>query len=398
MRIVFLNREYPPHTVFLSTSFLYQRMAKAFVRQGHEVHVITQSDGKPLERDDEGVLVHEVGSNVNRGSARARISYSYNAWRKLRELRHDVDVVNADYFLGEGSLYSLSNRKPPLVLQAHAWAEGWIYDPGISGLMKKKVAGYFEKIAARRAAYVIATSKFTYQWLVDKVGLPKDRVKIVYEFIDTNRYKPVKSSFRQKIGIQESSKMVLFVAGLEPRKGPIVLAEAIPLVLHELPDARFVFVGRDTNLAPGGASMKSHIQQLAEKSGFQDKIVFPGMISMEDIAGAYSACDVFVYPGLMEAGGLPPLEAMACNCPVVATATGSAAELKDVSPAFLVIPPNDSKALAQAIIRLLSLPQDELKGQAAKHRQIVEEQFSFDRMITEILAVYADAIANPKPN
>src|SRR5208337_481057 len=279
MRIVFLNREYPPHTVFLSTSFLYQRMAKAFVSRGHEVHVICQSVGKALDRDDEGVVVHEVGSNVNRGSARARIAYSYNAWRKLRELSHDIDVVNADFFLGEGLLYSLFNRKPPLVLQAHAWAEGWIYDSGITGLMKKNVAGYFEKIAAKRAAYVIATSKFTYQWLVDKVELPKDRVKIVYEFIDTNRYKPVKSSFRQKIGIQESSKMILSVARLEPRKGPIVLAESIPLVLHEKPDTRFVFVGRDTNLAPAGASMTSYIQQLAERYGFQDKIVFPGMIS-----------------------------------------------------------------------------------------------------------------------
>ena len=394
MRIAFLNREYPPNTVFMSTAFLIQRMAKAFVSKGHEVHVICQSAGKAMDRDDDGVIVHEVGSNLNRGNARARISYSYHAWRKLRQLRHNIDVVSADYFLGEGLLYSLSDRIPPLVLQTHAWAEGWLEGSGLIELGKRKVAAYFEKVPAKRAARIIATSKFTYQWLVEKAGLSKEKVRIVYEFINTSQYRPVNSNFRERLGIQEGAKMILYVAGLTPRKGIIVLADAIPLVLQEHPDTRFVLVGRDAD-RPGGGSMKSHIQQLASSHGFQDNITFTGLISMEDIVQAYSACDVFVYPGLMEAGGLPPLEAMACNCPVVATATGSSAELTDISPAFVVIPPGDSKALAQAIIRLLSLPRDDLKKLASQHRQKVEERFSFERMINEILAVFSEAIANP---
>jgi len=294
--------------------------------------------------------------------------------------------------LGEGLLYSLSDRIPPLVLQTHAWAGGWLEGSGLIELGKRKVAAYLEKVPAKRAARIIATSKFTYQWLVEKAGLPKEKVRIVYEFINTNQYRPVNSNFRQRFGIQNSTKMVLFVAGLTPRKGILVLADAIPLVLHEHPDTRFVLVGRDAD-RPGGGSMKSHIEQLASSNGFQDNITFTGLISMEDIVQAYSACDLFVYPGLMEAGGLPPLEAMACNCPVVATATGSSAELTDISPAFVVIPPGDSNALAQAIIQLLSLPRDDLKKLASQHRKKVEERFSFERMINEILTVFNEAIS-----
>ena len=394
MRIAILHREYPPQTVFVSTSLLYQRMAKAFVDKGHEVHVICQSSGKPLDRDDDGVRIHEVGSNLNRGSAQARVSYSYHAWRKLQELRDNIDVVNAEFFLGEGLLYSLSKGDTPLVLQAHAWAEGWLESRGVIGSGKKRMAAYLEKVAARRADRIIATSKSTYQWLLEKAGLPSERISIVYEFIDTTKYKPVQSNIRERLKIPEESRMVLFVAGMEPRKGPLILANAIPYVLRQVPKTKFVFIGRDTNLAPGGLSMRAYIEHLAKELGVLNNLIFMGMVPISEVVEAYSACDVFVYPGLLEAGGLPPLEAMACNCPVVATATGVSAELVNVSQTFLVVKPGDPKALADAIVQLLSLPHDILKELSAGHRAVVEDRFSFDRMVNQILEVYKDALSS----
>jgi glycosyltransferase involved in cell wall biosynthesis len=368
---------------------LYQRMAKAFAEKGHEVHVICQSAGTPLDREDDRVFVHEVGSDVDRGSAHARINYSYYAWRKLRKvLGHGLDIVNAEYFLGEGLLYSLTKRKAPLVLQAHAWADGWLETSGPLGAGQRKLASYLERLAASRADKIIATSNATCQWLVEKAHLSKEKVTVIREFIDTAQYRPVRSTLKKRLGIPENARMVLFVAGMEPRKGPLILAQAIPFVASQIPESRFVFIGRDTNLAPGGGSMKGFMLRLAEANGFKEKLIFAGMVSSENVVEAYSVCDVFVYPGLLEAGGLPPLEAMACNCPVIATATGISAELKNVSPAFLVVEPGDPKALARAIVQLLSMPGDVLRESSAGHRKIVEERFNFERMVDEILAVY----------
>jgi glycosyltransferase involved in cell wall biosynthesis len=396
MKIALLNREYPPHTIFLSSSMLYQRMAKAFAQRGHEVHMICQSDGSPLERNDGGVLVHEVGTVLKRSSAHGRASYSYHAWRKLRELfRQGIDVVNADFFLAEGLLYGLTKSKAPLVLQAHAWAEGWTepFAGGLLGFGERKIASILERVAAKRADRIIATSNFTRQWLIDKAGVPEGKISVIYEFIDTTHYRPVKSTIRQRLGIGENDPMVLFVAGLEPRKGPLILAKAIPLVTNQMPNCRFVIIGRDTNKAPGGRSMKAYLQALSESRGFSGNLILAGMVSSDDVVEAYSSCDVFVYPGLMEAGGLPPLEAMACNCPVVATGTGVAAELRGISPAFLVVTPGDVEDLAEAIIQLLSMPKQRRIELSFSHRQIVEQRFCFDRMVDAILAVYESAIA-----
>ena len=392
MKIVILHREYPPNTVFVSTSLLYQRMAKAFVNRGHEVHVICQSSGRPIDRDDDGVYVHEIGSNLNRGSARARASYSYAAWRKLRHLS-GIDVVNAEFFLAEGLLYSLSKRDTPLVLQTHAWSEGWLDSTSVLGSAERRMSAYLEKVAARRADKVIATSKATYQWLLDKVGLPESHIRIVYEFVDTATYKPAKSDLRVRLGIPDDFRLVLFVASLEPRKGPKILADAIPQVLTQVPKTKFLFVGRDIDLAPGRTSMKSYIEQVAEKGKFKNNIIFTGVLPISDVVEAYSACDLFVYPGLIEAGGLPPLEAMACDCPVIATATGTSDELAGVSPAFQVVPPGDSKALAKKIIELLSMQPQTLRQLAAKHRAIVEDRFNFDKMVNLLLSVYEEVMS-----
>jgi glycosyltransferase involved in cell wall biosynthesis len=141
-------------------------------------------------------------------------------------------------------------------------------------------------------------------------------------------------------------------------------------------------------MAPGGKSMKEHLQTLAEKQGFSEKLIFAGVASHDDVVEAYSSCDLFVYPGLLEAGGLPPLEAMACNCPVVATATGISAELGEISPAFSVVKPGDPEALAEGILHLLSIPKEQRKEQSSQHRQIVEEKFNFEHMVDQILAFY----------
>jgi glycosyltransferase involved in cell wall biosynthesis len=260
------------------------------------------------------------------------------------------------------------------------------------GSLKVGIADYLEKLAARRADRIIATSQFTLRWLVEQSGLPQAKVTVINEFIDTAQFTPVRTDFRERFSVPPDSQMILFVARMEPRKGPLVLAKAIPLVLQTLPQAKFIIIGGDTNLAPDGGSMRAFIERLAESQGFLNNLIFTGMIPTADVVGAYSACDVFVYPGLLEAGGLPPLEAMACNCSVVATATGISAELKNASPTFLVVPPGDHRALAEAIVQLLSMPNHDRVELSCRHRKIVEERFNFQRMVDQILSVYEDVI------
>jgi glycosyltransferase involved in cell wall biosynthesis len=302
-----------------------------------------------------------------------------------------MDVVNAEFFLAEGFLCSLRKGGVPLVLQLHAWAEGWLEAGNYLESFQRKLAGHVENFTARRADRIIATSRFVRRWLVEKVHIPQERVWIIHEPIDTARYRPVKSSMRERLHLPRDVPLVLFVSALEPRKGPYVFAQAIPLVLRQVPEAKFVVAGRDTNMAPGRGSMKACMQGLADKGGFAEKLTFTD--PADDIVQAYSACDILVSAGLLEAAGMPPIEAMACNRPVVATATGIAAELDGVSPAIAIVPLADPQALAQAIVQLLSLSKGERERLAAGHRRIVEERFSFERAVNETLAVYEGAIA-----
>lgn len=403
MKIALMHRYYPPHGLAHSTTHFYAAIAKAMVAKGHEVYVISQ--GVAGERDfvdDNGVHVHEVSTWPKRKDIPflSHFIYLFNAWRKSRKLvkqRH-IEVLDAYVFSAHGFLPSLF-KWIPLVLEVHAWSEMFLGSKNYGGFWRflgLKATAYLENISLKRADKVIVTSPQTRRYFVEKKHFTENKLAVVWDSrIDLDKFRFVPSDIRSRFGIAGNTDLVLYVGTLDSRKGIHILAEALPQIVAGYPNTVFAFLGRDTSTAPGGGSFRQYLLNYGLKHGISKNMKFiDEFLSEEELVKMYSACDIYVLPSLLEGSGMTVAEAMACNRPLVATETGIAADLKDVSPALLVVSTGDAKALGQAIIKLLSMPRGERERLSSSHRQIVQERFSFDQMVDDILSVYIDAIAH----
>lgn len=376
---------------------MYHSLACALAQRGHQVHVICQAVGETKDVIDDGVFVHRVGANPKRYSAVARISYSFRAWLKLREIikQYDIEIVEATYWGAEALLYSL-RRRTPLIVRTDVSASDMLRTrtyAGVKELLSLKVLSRLESFSAKRADRVVAISHDLYTRAIEELHIDPGKVDRVPHAVDTAKYSYIESDVRERLGIPRGIPLVLFVGRLEARKGVHVLCQAIPEIIGSMPSTRFVLVGRDTN-TPQGGSVKSYITKEAERRGFSDNLVLIDSMLPDELVALYSACDVFVLPSLWEGFGLVVLEALACGKPVVATSVGGAPEIGLTPPSGIVVAPNNPKELAEALLELLSLDDEDKRLVAKKNRELIENRFSMPGWVDKVVEVYEKALKN----
>jgi glycosyltransferase involved in cell wall biosynthesis len=192
-----------------------------------------------------------------------------------------------------------------------------------------------QRRAAATAAQVIAVSERTRCDLVDRFHVHPDKLSVVHNGVDHARYRPMQvdaEAVARRFGVPYP--FILCVGSLMPwRNAPRLLSAAARL------DMGLLFVGRDI----WGTDPT---QRLAAERGW-NWARFAGYVADADLPELYSAARVFAYPSLYEGFGIPPLEAMACGTPVVASNRGALPEV--LGDAALLVNPYDEDALAQAL-------------------------------------------------
>jgi glycogen(starch) synthase len=181
---------------------------------------------------------------------------------------------------------------------------------------------------------------------------------------------------------------VLYVGRLEARKGIDVLLAAMPRVLAANPHIRLRIVGDNTIARPGTATSyleawraQGHMQQ------WPGRVVFEGRVDDATLRAAYRSCDLFVAPSRFESFGLVFLEAMREAKPVIGSQAGGMPEVVSDGVTGLLLPPGDSGALADAILRLAaSAPLRAAMGAAGRARFL--RQFTAGIMATASLPLF----------
>jgi glycosyltransferase involved in cell wall biosynthesis len=229
-----------------------------------------------------------------------------------------------------------------------------------------------QRRAARTARRVIAVSDCTRRDLVERFGVPASRISVVHNGVDHARFRPVKVDAEvvaRRFGVQYP--FILYVGSLMPwRNAPRLLRAASRLGLGLL------FVGRDI----WGTDPT---QRIATENGW-DWARFAGYVPDADLPELYAAARVFAYPSLYEGFGIPPLEAMACGTPVVASNAGALPEV--LGKAALLVNPLDEAALAEA----LRAAADD--GGALRQRGLDQAaRYSWERAAAETWRVYEEA-------
>jgi glycosyltransferase involved in cell wall biosynthesis len=194
----------------------------------------------------------------------------------------------------------------------------------------------------RRAAAIIAVSEATKRDLVAHLGIDPERVHVIAPGIDRQRFHPVAPA-------PLPYRYVLCVGSEHPRKNLPALLGALAALKADARhrDLRLVKVG-----AAGGPEAPYRARTLAAvaEHGLDGDVHLTGQVSHADLLALYAGAQCLVQPSLYEGFGLPPLEAMACGCPVIVSDRGALPET--AGPAALVSAP-DADALAGAIGRVL---------------------------------------------
>jgi glycosyltransferase involved in cell wall biosynthesis len=195
---------------------------------------------------------------------------------------------------------------------------------------------------------IITVSEFSKEDISQAFHYPKDKIFVTHLAAECI-YRPLdkeacESLVKKYYGL--SGDYILYVGGFSPRKNIVGLIEAFSkLISRYKKDIKLVIAGKQ------GKSYSIY-KNKAEELGISDKVVFPGFIPVDHMPHLYNASRLLAYPSFYEGFGLPPVEAMACGTPVVASNTTSIPEV--LGDAALFVDPHDVDKLNDAMLYVLT--------------------------------------------
>jgi glycosyltransferase involved in cell wall biosynthesis len=199
---------------------------------------------------------------------------------------------------------------------------------------------------ALTADRIIVPSRQTKKDLVERLGADPRRISVIALGVDGIFTRPpgeIVEETRQVIS--GGRPYILHVGGLDPLKELPLLLSAFAQIASRWEELTLVVCGARRGAPAAGFA------EAARKAGVGGRVALPGRMDDRQLAAVYAAAEMLVYPSRYEGFGLPPLEAMACGCPVVASSGGSLGEV--LGEAAYLVPPRDLSALVVAIERVL---------------------------------------------
>ena len=216
--------------------------------------------------------------------------------------------------------------------------------------------------------------------VVSRIGGKIEHFTFIPFGVDIDQFEPAAAATRRELGLRDGQKVIGTVCRLvEPKKGLRILLQAMAVLAKRYgqPPCQLLIVG-------DGPS-RHELELLREQLGLSSWVVFAG--SRRDIPRVLHAVDAFVLPSLYEGFGIAILEAMAAGKPVIATAVGGIPEFVLSGETGLLVEPGNVEALADAIDRLLSHPQ-QARTMGAKGRIRAGERYHISTVVRQHEQVY----------
>ncbi len=223
----------------------------------------------------------------------------------------------------------------------------------------------------RKLTHLVTVSDAARQDIAAAFDVDVQRIQVVHNGIDLNRFKPMPE-------IRRASHRLMTTASADaPLKGVQYLLKALAEVAKVVPEITLCLLGK---LKPGGET-----EALIDALNLRDRIEFHADISDEAMVALYARATIAIVPSVYEGFGFPAGEAMACGVPVISTRGGALPEV--VGDCGVLIEPKDSQGLATAILDLLNRP-EELERLASIGRERIKQQFQWSRAAAEFLTLY----------
>lgn len=297
-----------------------------------------------------------------------------------------ADVVHAQgwatYIEGLIAAKLLSKRRCRFIYAFHGKTASDVQN-GMSH--RQKIA---QKIASIFADAIIAPSYHMAEDYAGMTGVSRDKVNVIYNGIDINRFKQKFQNTRLKIGLNENDFVIGFVGRLDPVKNLTGLIQVLDLFLNEIKPSERSHIKL---LIVGDGIEKNTIIRLAKEKCLTDNLVLLGR--RDDIPACLTAMDMFIQPSLYEGHSNTILEAMISKLPVISTHVGGTPEIIVNGENGFLFKPDNYTGMAEKILSLYHSP-DLCKSVGLAGKMTVQKKFSVERMVNEYEKLYQKLLQN----
>ena len=301
-------------------------------------------------------------------------------WRSRGLLSNlQSDGIQLFHGLSNEIPYGLHKKKIPSVVTIHDLI--FMRFPQFYKPIDREIYKMKFKRACQESDRVIAISEATKCDLINFFGIDEHKISVVYQGCDPIFLQTVTEKEKQEVKNKYHlpDRYILNIGTIEYRKNLLRLVKAMTAIQDQ--GIRLVAVGRET---PYVKEIETYIQE----NRLQNRIQLLHNVAWKDMAAIYQSASIFVYPSLFEGFGIPILEAIHSNVPVIA-ATGSCLE-EAGGPASAYVNPNNTEMLASAIDTILSSP--ETASRMIKESKAYVARFSDQQIAQDLMNVYKQVL------
>lgn len=301
----------------------------------------------------------------------------YDIFAGKRQIRSLLRQIDPDIVHFQGATFLAANCEQPNILTIHGIAERdamWDSRRGIFRGLKRLLLKLTEGHGRRRVPHVILISEYVREFL--PAGNRIRRTWLIEN--------PVADSYFDIERAFEPGR-IFCCSRVRPLKNTLGMIKAFASIAEQFPDSQLRIAG-----APEAAYLETCKQQV-EDEGIRDKVHFLGNISIKDVQIELSKANCLVVPSFQENAPLSIAEAMAAGVPVVAAKVGGIPEMVRDGRTGLLVDPNDTDSICQAVSRILSDPElAQSMGQRAK--EAAQDRFRASEVCEKTLQAYRDVL------
>lgn len=306
-----------------------------------------------------------------------------------KEIRYDV--VHSHYWLsGLAALKLREKWDVPVIHMFHTLAHLKNQIAKNPAEMEGKLRISSERRIVKDTDALVAATPTEQEQLLEYYGAEAKKITVLPPGVDLKRFYPIpQDEAKAVIGIPSNEKVILYVGRIEPLKGIDNLLKAIAFlrkadVLATCPHYVAIIGGDPDKPREFLDQEMRHLQDLNQRLGLDDMVVFLGKKDQDSLPYYYSASEVVVMPSHYESFGMVALEAMACGTPVIATRVGGLQHLVQNEITGLSVPDDDPKTLSEQLMRALCKEglRDELRTNGLEFAKNYSWNIITNRLIT----------------
>ena len=300
-------------------------------------------------------------------------------------------------------------RKPGLKTVMTVHDLGAEYLPGMHQLKQKLYLDFITHFQLKSTTKLIAVSKATKDDLVKKVGINPKKISVIYEGVNFSSKLDLKTdqlNSTLKYYEIERDKYFFFLGTIQPRKNLERLVKAYDRLVKETKEIEETKGEKSTLnhfntlnslnppflvLAGSKGWLSDEIYSLPKKLGIEDKVKFLGRVPDEDLPALYQGALAFVYPSLFEGFGLPILEAMINDTPVLTSNLSSMPEV--AGDAAILVDPNNEESIKDGLEKLLD---KDLRDKLVEKGRKQVKKFNWEKCARETLEVLERTVKETK--